>query len=303
MALCAIWALFGLGPAHAGQPETLPARTQKTAHFAPHPAIWKLSDSDTTIYLLGTTHALPKHFRWQSPALKKVIQSADELVVESLDTPDTKTKTDATVDDALNPVVDHNPILGRVSAEKRPALQRAIARTDFPEQFYDAMPTWMAGLVLAVENMAKDGKTKADGVETVLERQFRGAKKPVAAVEDGAAILNALRHLPETAQIKMLEGTLDDIDGTSDIAALAADQAWAQGDIEALGKDFTPDSLGPDLYDVLILKRNKAWAQWLTTRLERPGTVVFAVGAGHFAGPDALPKMLETKGLKIERQF
>lgn len=303
MALCAIWALFGLGPALAGQPQPPAPLSQKTARLEPHPAIWKVQDADTTIYLLGTTHALPKNFRWQSTALKQVVQAADELVVESLNTPDTKAKTEATIDETLNPVVENNPILGRVSAEKRPVLKRAIVRTDFPEQFYDAMPTWMASLVLAVETMAKDGKTQSNGVEAILEAQFRAAKKPVTAVEDGNAVLRALRGLPEAAQVKMLEGTLDDIGRNSGAEALAADQAWAQGDVEALGKDLTPDALGPDLYRVLILNRNEAWAQWLTRRLEKPGTILFAVGAGHFSGPDSVQKLLKTKGLKIDRLF
>ena len=46
----------------AAQPEavTVPAAT-----VAPQgPALWKVADEDTTIYLFGTVHALPKDVEW-----------------------------------------------------------------------------------------------------------------------------------------------------------------------------------------------------------------------------------------------
>jgi hypothetical protein len=44
-----------------------------------------------------------------------------------------------------------------------------------------------------------------------------------------------------------------------------------------------------------------AWAQWLARRLEKPGTVMVAVGAGHLAGRDSVQAMLKAKGLKATR--
>src|ERR1700709_809468 len=36
-----------------------------------HPAMWKLSDRDTTIYLFGTFHLLPQGQNWRTPAFDK----------------------------------------------------------------------------------------------------------------------------------------------------------------------------------------------------------------------------------------
>ncbi|MFM7027560.1 MAG: TraB/GumN family protein [Chakrabartia sp.] len=292
MARPAIWALAGLTCLFAGQ--------SVSAAPAPHPAIWKIADADTTIYLFGTTHSLPKGLRWQSPQLKQIARAADELVVESLEDAAARQKTDQAVDAAITPVVDNRPILTRVAEDKRPALAKAILQTDFPTQFYDAMPTWMASLVLAVETMSKQGSRQDQGVEAKLIAQFRHRHRAVLAVEDGSLILRQMHQLSDAAQTRMLEGTLDDMAGAS-AAPDAANLAWASGDLAALEDGFSRAKLGDELYEMLILKRNQAWSQWLAARLQRPGIVLFAVGAGHFAGPDGLPHMLAQKGFSLTR--
>jgi uncharacterized protein YbaP (TraB family) len=55
------------------------------------------------------------------------------------------------------------------------------------------------------------------------------------------------------------------------------------------------------LRDLLIRQRDKNWADALAKRLDRPGTVFVAVGAGHLVGPDSVQKMLAAKGLKVTR--
>ncbi len=295
MALSAMLALPALLLAPASEAAS-PARSSQ-----PHPAIWKISDADTTIYLFGTTHALPKGFRWQSPALKQIVAQADELVLETVDSPEADQKAEGAVDDTINPVVPDRPIVARVAPDKQALLKRAIARTDFPEPFYDAMPTWMASLVLAVEDMGKDGLSHDNGVEGVLQKAFVRAGRPILAVEDGSAVLRQMHALSEAAQRKMLEDTLADMNATEPNTPNDSDRAWASGDVSQLDADFTEEKLGAELYNVLVRQRNIAWTGWLTNRMAKPGTVLFAVGAGHLAGPDSLQHLLSGSGIAVSR--
>ena len=50
----------------------------------PRPALWKVSDRDTTIYLFGTIHLLPANYPWRSPALEKATQQSQSLVLETI---------------------------------------------------------------------------------------------------------------------------------------------------------------------------------------------------------------------------
>ena len=57
----------------------------------------------------------------------------------------------------------------------------------------------------------------------------------------------------------------------------------------------------PALEEALFRRRNAAWTEWLAARLDRPGTVMVAVGAGHLAGAGSVQAMLETRGLEVTR--
>ena len=57
----------------------------------------------------------------------------------------------------------------------------------------------------------------------------------------------------------------------------------------------------PGLAKVLLIDRNKTWASWIRARLDRPGTVFMAVGAGHLGGKGSVQDQLATKGVKSSR--
>ena len=44
------------------------------------PALWKLADEDTTIYLFGTVHALPSDVNWYDGRISAAFEASDELV-------------------------------------------------------------------------------------------------------------------------------------------------------------------------------------------------------------------------------
>jgi uncharacterized protein YbaP (TraB family) len=57
----------------------------------------------------------------------------------------------------------------------------------------------------------------------------------------------------------------------------------------------------PEVANALLYQRNRNWAEWVSHRMEQPGTVFLAVGAGHLAGKDSLLEDLEAKGYKVTR--
>ena len=88
----------------------------------------------------------------------------------------------------------------------------------------------------------------------------------------------------------------DDPDGLD----LALEHNWAKGgEIENL--DFGEGEFGVLFEKILLEDRNRAWAAWLDERLDSPGTVLVAVGAGHFSGPTSVQAMLAERGLSAER--
>src|SRR5258707_4274588 len=60
------------------------APAEAKAPPAAKPALWAVSDADTTIYLFGTIHLLPDNYRWRTPRFNQAVERSQELVVETI---------------------------------------------------------------------------------------------------------------------------------------------------------------------------------------------------------------------------
>ena len=54
---------------------------------------------------------------------------------------------------------------------------------------------------------------------------------------------------------------------------------------------------------MMFTERNARWADWIAARLQTPGTVFVAVGAGHLAGKDSVLVRLAEKGITSQRVY
>jgi uncharacterized protein len=270
----------------------------------PRPALWLLADEDTKIYMLGTIHVLPPGFRWRSAAVDKAVGEAAELVVETYEPPGTDHNIDTTPGFfAAKPV----PILERVPRSKRKPLKAAIQASGLPLDFLDRMHSWAAAMTLGIAQMlgeyGVEDPAEAPGVEDVLEAQFRGEGKPISSVEDGNAVFASLAALPEAVQTQLLLEAIEPVPAAAPAAAepaSAGEMEWVAGHDEAMSLEGEA-GFPPALFDVLVRRRNAAWTEWLEARLKKPGTLLFAVGAGHLAGRESVQAMLAQRGLRVKR--
>ncbi|MEO1044594.1 MAG: TraB/GumN family protein [Pseudomonadota bacterium] len=284
--------------------------------YEPNPAIWRLSDDDTTIYLFGTIHILPEGFKWRSSKLDAIIEEADELVMEtSEDEDDLDAMMMEMIGTIFNATAERGPLSSLVDAENRPKLEMLAEQIGMPKDFIDIMPVWLLGFFSFYDGAADFGSVDEYGVETVLGKIFKSSNKPISAIEDGNAVMAAMSAIDETAMIAELNTALSKWDGkgplfgtpetnpslADPIAYFADDHGWAQGKTSAMASGLSREELGDAFYDVLLVDRNRAWAEWLDDRLDAPGTVLVAVGAGHLAGPDSVQVMLRKRGLETER--
>jgi hypothetical protein len=273
--------------------------TTGPAPDAPRPALWKLADEDTTIYLFGTIHLLPKGLAWRTPALERAIAASDTLVLETEIASDEMGAAQTMMKLALSQGLP--PLAERVPAEKRAELGRVLKAAGVPEGSLDRMETWAAALTILTLNYKQSGLSAEAGVERGLDESYRGAKRKVIGLETVEQQLGFFDKLSEGAQRALLVSMLDDLEGArAEFQAMLG--AWKSGDTDAIARTFDSETaLSPELRDVLMTKRNAAWADWLAKRLEQPGTVLVAVGAGHLAGRDSVQRMLSARGLEATR--
>lgn len=266
---------------------------------APKPAMWRVADEDTTIYLFGTIHLLPEGKVWRTPELDRALAASQELVLEVGNVEDQAAAAGALQRLGTSPGLP--PIRERVSEGKRAALETMIAESGIPAAVYDRLETWAAGIVLMGVMFQRLGVTGEAGAERVLSADHKAAGKPVHGLETVEQQFSIFDTLPEDEQRLFLEGVLESPEEMRAQFQKMLD-AWLRGDEAAIAATFDEEAkLSPRLREALLAGRNRRWAEWLDARMDKPGTVLVAVGAGHLAGRDSVQSMLEARGLKAKR--
>ncbi len=258
------------------------------------PALWRVTDADTTIWLLGTIHALPAGVAWQTPAVTTAIDSAESLVLEIAPPreADAQALFERVTIDKRQP-----PIISRVAPARRAALLRAIDAAGSTLAEFDVLKSWAAAVTITSGVGRAKGVTRENGVEAVLGKAFARRTRPVRGFETLAGQFALFDGLPERDQRVLLDQAIDGAahdGGTLD--------AWRKGDTARLEATLAPGfAQAPGLEDVLVTRRNARWSGWIVRRMARPGRVLVAVGAGHLVGPRSVVAMLRARGLTVVR--
>ena len=263
------------------------------------PALWKVSDADTTIYLFGSVHALPTGTPWYSGQVKTAFEKADTLVLEMV-----APKNEADFAPSLMAMGFSDgqpPLAQRVGAPERPRLAAALRDASLPASALNAMETWLATLMLSMQQFKSFGLDPKLGVERQLTAKAESARKQIVGLETAAEQMGYFDALPEADQRAFLSATLKQWpDMKTKIGDLVG--KWTAGDEAAIGEEFNASMKEtPRLAKVLLADRNARWADWIKTRMAQPGTVFVAVGAGHLSGADSVQAKLARHGLKSVR--
>lgn len=261
------------------------------------PSLWAIKDKDSTIYLFGTVHVLKPQTQWRSAKITKAFTEADELVLEIADS-DSK---------AMQPLmlrygVDHaTPLSRKLSPESYAKLRTAAEGMGLSPAIIDIMRPWMAALTVSLTPLLQAGYDPESGVEKLLTTDARAAGKPISALETAEQQVRFFADMTPDQERELLESTLADIEeGPAKVDALVA--AWAAGDQAEIERQMVDEMQRdyPDVYQLLLVERNKDWAGQLKTKLAGSGVSFVAVGAGHLAGPDSVQAQLATLGIKAE---
>jgi hypothetical protein len=128
------------------------------------------------------------------------------------------------------------------------------------------------------------------------------AHKPVLGFETLDQQMRFLADLPQQQQIDFLLATLDDANGATAQLGRMVD-AWNAGDVAALDKLVNGDlNRYPALYNVLVVQRNRAFANKIEQMLQGNGVTFVAIGGGHLSGPDSVQADLAKDGIQAVRQ-
>jgi hypothetical protein len=226
-------------------------------------------DADTTVYLFGTFHALDGKSAWFNEPVRQAFEQSDELVLETL------------VPEAPTPGTPAPP--------------------PFPSLSVTPSASFLASTRMAITAGRAHGMQVGNGADMVLRHFAEAEGKQVEGLETLQSQLNMFVHMPPSAAPAPRTATPQAISSLSK-SMVEMQDAWKRGDqsvfVRMLGQ---LESSSPDTYRMMFTERNARWADWIRARMQTPGTVFVAVGAGHLAGKDSVLVRLAQLGIPSTR--
>lgn len=262
----------------AAPPAALPAAP---AGPAASPAIFVVHDADTTVYIFGTFHALSASTDWFATPVRNAFESSDELVLETL-LPERA---------------------GRPLPIAMPAPQPLRGSPVTPSA------SFLASTRMAMSAGKSQGMQVGNGADMVLRHRAEEEGKVVEGLETLESQLTMFSRLqPAAPQLKQTKrrGAAPAPASMAKMTRTMIDMqaAWKHGDqsvfVNMLG---ALEQGSPAMYRTMFTERNARWADWIAARMQTPGTVFVAVGAGHLAGKDSVLVRLAEKGIGSARVY
>lgn len=262
--------------------------------------LWEIQGTSNQIRLLGSIHFLrPQDFPLPE-AITNALMDADVVIME-LDLTALNPITVQTV--MLDKAIDPN---GRgledfLDSRSYRKAQRLAAAVDIDLSTMRQYEPWYAALQITQLRLMQLGFDGSFGVETQILMQAIQHGKDLGGLETLEAQLDSMDSLPMDAQQEFLMVTLEEAAAAGEMLDEIID-AWKSGDTAELEDNLLRDlSANSQLYDQLIVQRNRNWTKSIVSFTEDSRNYLIVVGALHLVGDDSVLKMLNDAGFSTRQ--
>lgn len=279
------------------------AQVEAPAHVPPVPLLWKISDADNAVYLLGSIHLLKEDDYPLSGDIDAALDDAARVVFEvspeELGSPEAST----TFLNAAN-LADGRTLSDLLSPRLREKLHRLLARQGGSLDEVNHYSPWFVNLSLMLGLSHSLGFSSQLGVDQYLMQRAADAGKPTSGLETVDDQVRALTDSPIAEQVSSLE---DFLDRPQEMPGELSDlhDAWRAGDVERLDRITRVEMMekAPRSYQLINVERNEAWLPLLRKMLDARGreNTLVVVGAMHLLGSDGIVSRLAEAGYTVER--
>ena len=300
----ALVAALALPAAIAAASVEQPSQTAApAAQPAQHPLLWKVSDADNSIYLLGSFHLLKQDDYPLPKEIDAAFDDAESLLFEVDPREMTAPETMVTIQKyaAYEEGKSLSSVLPKPTLDK---LGNLLSLTGGSVQTLEQSEPWMVSLSLVLGITNAIGFKAELGLDRHLMARAATAGKPAGGLETIEAQMRAMDSAPYAEQAAGLEEFLDDpkqaIQQMQDMHGW-----WRAGDVAKLDSELRAEMARktPETYRLLDVERNNAWLPKVEARLKdsKADDTLVVVGSLHLLGEDGLVEKLRAKGYTVER--
>ena len=284
-----------------------PVKSLQSRHM-----LWQVSDSNSSVYLLGSVHFADASFYPLDTAITNAFDRSDELAVE-LDMSDTAVFMEIARQTELRGKLKEGQSLAQVLPQDVKKQLDSICASWYlaPEVLYGYKP-WSAAMTLSSLAIMRLGFDPNLGIDFFFLHAAQESKKKVVSLEsaeDQIAVLVG-EGLPDSLGIYYLRSTIGEMQ-VMDSSITLMMGAWIKGDDSLFREAMymepegsaTDSLLDAQIEDLVYIARNKTMADSVAAFLAQDRKVFVVVGAAHMAGKgDNVLELLRQKGLTIEQR-
>ena len=271
----------------------------------PGPAWWRVSDADSTVYILGVPDVLPKGLAWNRSVLNRRLAGANGLItppiIQASDSLLAVPKLLLSMRSAVN---SKTPLDQTLSPALRVRLAQAAARAGKSSRDFQSLRPWYAGVRLAQRYRNHVGLEGEGPIRTIEKAAREGGLKsrPAYTVDAKAsALLQEIKTATDDRGRTCLEAAVDEIEA-GDAAIRASAEAWAAGDVRvALGAPRSSEICLAALPGAGALKRDSLarQADAIDAALRAPGHTVAVLRLRSIVAEDGVLERLRARGRTV----
>lgn len=279
--------------AAARDKETIPAAS---------PAIWRISDADSRVYLMGTFSVSPTDAPWRSRALAAALDASEIVWFEApVEAPSAQAAA-ARIFETEGKLAPGRLLSARLPAATRGALGAIATSISLPISSLDALKPWAAFVILSSRIYAAEGAPAGESIDAALVREAAGRGRDIRYLSTIEETLGVLTGMPDATQIDLLAHLIDDWTRQRD-GVIAGFDAWRIGDLAATDAYLNAPmrEAAPAVYERLVAARAADLAEDVAGALGLPQISFIAVNAGYLVGEGAIPALLAARGFTVER--
>lgn len=269
----------------------------------PVPLLWKVSDQDNAVYLLGSFHLLKTTDYPLSADVEAAFEDAASLVFEVEPSELTSPATIAKFQSAAG-YEDGKSLSTVLPEDVKARLAALLSASGGSIAQVETTEPWAISLGMVMGMAQSAGFRPEQGLDNHFIRRAAEAGKPVAGLETIDAQVTAMDGTPHSEQVYSLNKLLESPQ-ESMRELLELHQAWRSGDIDRLDGKMRKEMQAhtPVSYRMINLDRNNAWLPAIEKRLSAPGNdnTLIVVGSLHLIGEDGVVEKLRAKGYRVER--
>ena len=282
----------------------------KPRHF-----LWKVSDNDSYVWILGSIHFADSSFYPLSPYINAAFDESEELAVE-INIADDSVAASVTANSLEKGLLPQGRRLNEVLPVALWNSTDSLCTVwNFPSMALMNMRPWLAAMTLSSIAIQRSGINPEYGIDAVFLDSAALRGMPIVGLETAEEQVGALADTSEgdTLGIYYLENTLKEISNLDSMVTQMS-RAWKTGDDSLMVQVLQSEKLDPEkatARDSLMeaesdrrvyKERNKKMAAGIAQFLAENRKVFVVVGTAHLVlDQENVIELLRSRGFKVER--